>query len=405
MPKIVTPLSDTKIKAAVSKASQLDKEQNLTDGEGLLLRVRKDGKALWMFSYYHPHSGKRKKISFGTYPELSLSDAREKRREARSLVAKYIDPHEHKKEQQEAAKLAYDTTLLHVAEKWFAVKQATITPDYAEDVWRSLKLHIFPSLGKTPISKLTATSVIDVLKPLAAKGSLETVRRVCQRLNEIMIWAVNTGLTHTNQLAGIKHAFEAPKKQNMLTLKPEQLPDLMKALNRASIKLVTRFLIEWQLHTMVRPFEAAGARWDEIDWDNEVWVIPAERMKKKREHVVPLTPQTMSILEELQPISGHREFLFPADRNPKTHANSQTANAALKRMGFGGQLVSHGLRALASTTLNNHGFDADLIEAALAHSSKDQVRAAYNRADYLKRRRDVMIWWSANIVNTTTANY
>ena len=153
---------------------------------------------------------------------------------------------------------------------------------------------------------------------------------------------------------------------------------------------------------MTRPAEAAGARWDEINFEEKLWVIPAERMKKRRAHSIPLTPQTLALLEELKPISGHREYLFPADRDPRTHINNQTANMALKRMGFKDKLVSHGLRALASTTLNENGFNYDLIEAALAHVDKNEVRAAYNRAEYIKRRIPMMAWWSAHIEKCAT---
>ena len=148
---------------------------------------------------------------------------------------------------------------------------------------------------------------------------------------------------------------------------------------------------------MVRPSEAAGARWEEIDIASSVWVIPAHRMKKKREHLVPLTPQTLQILKDIQVSSGRREFIFPSARNPKSPASSAAVNMALRRMGFRGRIVSHGFRALASTTLNEQGFDADIIEAALAHVDKNSVRAAYNRAAYLERRKVLMRWWSAHI--------
>jgi integrase len=240
------------------------------------------------------------------------------------------------------------------------------------------------------------------MKPIVAKGSLETVKRLSQRLNEVINYAVNTGLIQANPLTGIKAAFNKPVKQHMPTLTPEELPELMKAIGYASIKLVTRCLIEWQLHTMSRPSEAARAQWKEIDLENMLWVIPAERMKMKREHIVPITIQSAELLERLKPISGHREFVFPADRNPKKHTNVQTANAALKRMGFHNRLVAHGMRALASTTLNEQGFDGDVVEAALAHVDKNEVRRAYNRADYVERRRVMMDWWSEHIEIAST---
>jgi integrase len=148
---------------------------------------------------------------------------------------------------------------------------------------------------------------------------------------------------------------------------------------------------------MTRPAEAATTRWADIDFDKRIWTIPPERMKKRRPHTIPLTEQALALLEALKPHSGHREYVFPADRNPRTHANSQTANMALKRMGFQDRLVSHGMRSMASTILNEHGWDPELIEVALAHVDKDEVRSAYNRADYIERRRPMMAWWSEHI--------
>lgn len=397
MPKIVTPLTDTQVKQAKAK----DKEYTLPDGYGLELRVRPSGSKRWVFRYQKPFTKQRSNLGLGTYPEVSLADARKIRIDFRKLLKQDIDPNEHKKEHTRQQTEAALNTFAHVAANWFEVKKTQVSEKHAIDLWRSVNNHLIPTIGKMPISKITAPKTIEVLKPIAAKGSLETVKRLSQRLNEIMAFAVNTGLIHANPLAGIRSAFQKPQKQNMPTITPEELPQLMKDISYASIKLVTRYLIEWQLHTMVRPSEAAGAKWSEIDFDNKLWTIPAERMKKKREHLVPLTEQTIDILDRLKPLSGHREYLFPADRNPRNHINEQTANMALKRMGYEKRLVAHGLRALASTTLNQHGFDADVVEAALAHVDKNEVRRAYNRADYLERRRVMMSWWSKHVVGLT----
>jgi integrase len=179
------------------------------------------------------------------------------------------------------------------------------------------------------------------------------------------------------------------------------LGKLMNDLSYASIKVVTRCLIEWQLHTMTRPSESAKAKWSEIDLENKLWTIPAERMKMRLEHKVPLTPQTIEILARLKPISGEREHLFTSYMNHNTHCNVESANKALSRMGYKNKLVAHGLRALASTTLNEQGFDPDVIEAALSHVDKNEVRRAYNRAEYLERRRSLMVWWSEHIENSS----
>ncbi|WIG80757.1 tyrosine-type recombinase/integrase [Photobacterium damselae] len=393
MAKVTTRLTDKEIKS--TKAT--DKEYNLFDGGGLRLRVKPNGAKHWLLNYYRPNSKKRANLSLGKYPDLSLAIARKLSQEARGLLSQSIDPQEDKKRKQQEHKTIHQHTLLNIAKEWFEIKQGDITPDYAVDIWRSLELHIFLYLSDIPVKEITAPQVIELLKPIEAKGSLETVKRLAQRLNEVMNFATNCGLVQANPLTGIKAAFKKPKKENMAALKPAELPELMGAIANASIKRTTRCLIEWQLHTMTRPSEASGARWEEIDWDEKGWTIPAERMKKRREHRIPLTELMLALLEVMKPISGHREFVFPSDRDPKKPCNSQTANMALKRMEFAGRLVSHGLRSLASTTLNEQGFDKDLVEASLAHVDDNQVRSAYNRTDYLERRKPMMYWWSGHI--------
>ena len=393
MAKTTTRLTDKEIKAAKPQ----EKEYNLFDGDGLRLRVKPNGSKHWILNYYRPNSRKRANLSLGKYPDLPLAKARKATMEAKELLAEGIDPQEKRKQEQQEHKAVHQHTFFNVATEWFEIKKGDVTTDYAVDIWRSLELHIFACLGEIPVREITAPQVIELLKPIEAKGSLETVKRLAQRLNEIMNFATNCGLIHANPLTGIKAAFKKPKKENMAALTPTELPELMSAIANASIKRTTRCLIEWQLHTMTRPSEASGARWDEIDLDEKVWVIPAERMKKRREHRIPLTEQMIELLEVIKPISRHREFIFPSDRDPKKPCNSQTANMAIKRMGFAGRLVSHGLRSLASTTLNEQGFESDLIESALAHVDDNQVRSAYNRTDYLERRRPMMCWWGGHI--------
>ncbi|WP_299791621.1 integrase domain-containing protein [uncultured Shewanella sp.] len=388
-------LSDTKIKAAKPR----DKEYNLSDGDGLSLRIRPNGSKIWLFNYRRPITKKRTNLGLGSYPKVTLAKARSDAIEARELLSQNIDPKQHREEQQRQAVLAHANTLETVAREWLEVKKTKVTPDHAHKLFRSLELHIFPALGNKPLHMITAPGVIETLRPLAAKGSLETVKRVCQRLNEVMSYAVNTGKVAHNPLAKISDAFGNHTEKHMPTIKPEQLPEFMLALANASIKRVTHALIEWQLHTMTRPGEAAGARWEEIDRDKMLWVIPAERMKKKKPHTVPLSPHCIALLEKINDISGHREYIFPSDRNPHVHANTSTANVAIKRMGFHGKLVAHGLRALASTTLNEQGFDIELIESCLSHEDKNQVRSAYNRAEYIERRRKLMCWWSEYIID------
>ncbi len=393
-------LTDTEIKRSKPEI----KDKVLSDGDGLQLKVRASGSKLWNFNYRHPITKARVNIGLGNYPDLTLATARKFALEARQLVAQGIDPRLHRDEQRKQQVNIIENTFINVANEWFDVKRHSVTEDYANDIWRSFERHIFPTISQYPISQINAPMIIKLFRPIESAGHLETVRRLTQRINEVMIYAVNTGLIFANPLSGIKAGFKKPQKESMATLKPEELPELMTALANASIKRTTRGLIEWQLHTMTRPNEAAATRWDEFDFDNKVWTIPAERMKRRREHNIPLTDTMIGILQAMHPISGHREYVFPSDRNPKSHSNSQTANMALKRMGFAKRLVSHGLRALASTILNAEGFESDLVEAALSHVDANQVRTAYNRSDFLERRRPMMTWWSEHIDNAAKGN-
>ncbi|EJP9843889.1 tyrosine-type recombinase/integrase [Salmonella enterica] len=384
----------------VLRAKALEKDLTLHDGDGLFLIVKTSGKKLWRFRYQRPATKQRTMMGLGAFPALSLADARGLRAGYLALLANGIDPQIQAEVAEEQQQIALDSIFSTVAANWFKLKSKSVTPDYAKDIWRSLEKDVFPAIGEIPVQQIKARTLIEALEPIKARGALETVRRLVQRINEIMIYAVNTGLIDANPASGIGMAFEKPKKQNMPTLRPEELPKLMHSLVMSNLSVSTCCFIEWQLLTLVRPSEASGARWAEIDLDTKLWTIPAERMKAKREHIVLLSPQALEILDVMKPISAHREHVFPSRNDPKQAMNSQTANAALKRIGFGGKLVAHGLRSIASTAMNEAGFSPDIIEAALAHSDKNEVRRAYNRSTYLEQRKDLMSWWGL-FVNKT----
>jgi len=389
------PLTNTE----VLRAKALEKDLTLHDGDGLFLLVKTNSKKLWRFRYQRPATKQRTMMGLGAFPALSLADARRLRADYLALLANGIDPQVQAEFIEEQQQIALDSIFSTVATNWFQIKSKSVTPDYAKDIWRSLEKDVFPAIGEIPVQQIKARTLVEALEPIKARGALETVRRLVQRINEIMIYAVNTGLIDANPASGVGMAFEKPRKQNMPTLRPEELPKLMRSLFMSNLSVPTRCLIEWQLLTLVRPAEASGARWAEIDLDAKLWMIPAERMKAKREHIVPLSTQALEILEVMQPISAHREHVFPSRNDPKQPMNSQTANAALKRIGYGGKLVAHGLRSIASTALNEAGFNPDVIEAALAHSDKNEVRRAYNRSTYLEQRIDLMNWWGEFVHN------
>ncbi|MES3575781.1 integrase domain-containing protein [Enterobacter cloacae] len=391
MARITPPLTNNEI----LKAKPREKDFTLHDGDGLFLLVKTSGKKLWRFRYQRPGSSSRTNLSLGSYPALTLAAARQIRDQYLATLAQGMDPQQQQQQQQEQEQeqeqeqaseqrqIELDSIFSAVAANWFKMQRKSVTEDYAKDIWRSLDKDVFPAIGAIPVQEIKARTIVEALEPIKARGAIETVRRLVQRINEIMIYAVNTGLIDANPASGVGMAFEKQKKQNMPTLRPEKLPKLMRSLVMSNLSVSTRCLIEWQLLTLVRPSEASGARWQEIDLDAKLWTIPVERMKAKREHIIPLSPQALEILKLMKPISAHREHVFPSRNDLKQPMNSQTANAALKRIGYGGKLVAHGLRSIASTTLNEEGFNGDIIEAALAHTDKNEVRKAYNRNTYL----------------------
>ncbi|WP_438334412.1 integrase domain-containing protein [Edwardsiella tarda] len=389
MARITRPLTNNEI----LKAKPREKDFTLHDGDGLFLLVKTSGKKLWRFRYQRPISGSRTNLSLGSYPALTLAAARQIRDQHLTTLAQGIDPQQQQEQASEQRQIELDSIFSTVAANWFQIKSKSVTEDYAKDIWRSLDKDVFPAIGAIPVQEIKARTIVEALEPIKARGALETVRRLVQRINEIMIYAVNTGLIDANPASGVGMAFEKPKKQNMPTLRPEELPKLMRSITRSNLSIPTRCLIEWQLLTLVRPSEASSTKWEEIDLEKKLWTIPANRMKAKHEHIVPISQQMIEILEIMKPISNHREHVFPSRIKPNNPMNSQTANAAIKRIGFEGTLVAHGLRSIASTCLNEAGFDADVIEAALAHKDSNQVRSAYNRSTYLEQRTELMNWW------------
>ncbi|MBE3471065.1 tyrosine-type recombinase/integrase [Enterobacter cloacae complex sp. P15RS] len=395
MARITRPLTNNEI----LKAKPREKDFTLHDGDGLFLLVKTSGKKLWRFRYQRPGSSSRTNLSLGSYPALTFAVARQIRDQHLTTLAQGMDPQQQQEQASEQRQIELDSIFSTVAANWFQIKSRSVTEDYAKDIWRSLDKDVFPAIGAIPVQEIKARTIVEALESIKARGALETVRRLVQRINEIMIYAVNTGLIDANPASGVGMAFEKPKKQNMPTLRPEELPKLMRSLVMSNLSVTTRCLLEWQLLTIVRPSEASGARWVEIDLDAKLWTIPAERMKAKREHIVPLSSQALDILYVMKPISGHREFIFPSRCDPKQPMNSQTANAPLKRIGYGGKLVAHGMRSIASTAMNEFEFNPDVIEAALAHIDKNEVRRAYNRSVYLTQREELMEWWGKQCVS------
>lgn len=394
MPKTVPPLSVSRINAAKPG----EKVVKLTDGSGLALWILPTGRKVWRIQYRRPHDKKLDTITIGPYPEVGLADARSKRDVIRADLLAGKNPKSSAMAKAEKARHSQVATFRAVATQWNERWRDSVTESYADQVWRVLEANVFPFLGDWPVDQITARMVVDALSPMEARGALVYLQRARHTITQVLAFALARGLVENNVAVGINGAFAQAKPANFRALPPDQLPALVAGLQSDKIETQTYLMIMLQLLTMTRPMEAAGMRWDEIDGD--MWVIPPERMKRRRQHVIPIVPAVASILERMRPISGHREHVFPGRNDPKAHASEGTANVALKRLGI--PTTAHGLRALASTTLHEAGFESAVIEAALAHVDPNKTRAAYNRAEYITQRRQMLEWWAERIKCSST---
>ena len=394
----VKPLNDTQIKNA--KSTGKAGGDWLADGNRLYLVVMPTGNKIWKFRYLTPFKKTKNTYSIGNYPDISLSEARQIRSECQALLAKEIDPNSYRQQQSQQKLTELNNTFEKVAQSWFEYRKtrANFSADYAKDTWRLIERNLLPHFGNLPITQVTAPMALKAFKPLQESGVLETLKRSIQKMNEIMNYALHRDIISSNPVANLSKEFDSPTVQHFKTIRPEDLSEFLMTLNTAQIKLQTRYLILWQLYTMTRPNEAATARYCDIDEKNKIWTIYIQKGIKNselgREHKITLSRQALALLCEIKKLSGGKEYLFPSFSNPKTHTNTQTANAAIKRMGYHGKLVAHGLRSIASTYLNEQGYDKDLIEVALSHINQDRVRMAYNRADYIKQRFVILQAWA-----------
>ncbi len=397
-----TPLTDTQIKQTKPDSKKIIK---LADGEGLQLLIKPTGSKIWHLRYTNPITKNKTTLSFGSYPSVSLANARAQRKEARELLAQSIDPTKHREEEEQRKRFALNNSFKSVFDEWYAIKETNVTLKQSKLIKRAFENHLFKELGAIPIGELKPQYVIEVIKKVEAQGKSDLAKRLCSRINEVMNYAANTGRIGLNPLSGITSAFKKIKTKSHPAIAPEKLPWLLKLINDAELKRVTRCLIEWQLHTITRSNEAASAQWQDIDLDKKLWSIPADVMKMEKPHLIPLTEQSLVLLEILKPITGDSVYLFPSFQRGKKHINKETVNKAFRRMGLKDIQTAHGLRSVASSTLNEQGHDYDVIESALAHIDDNQVRRAYNRTDYMERRRKLMDWWSNHIEECSTGNF
>lgn len=394
MPRITKPLTNTE----VDKAKPKKTEYNLSDGNRLYLRVKPTGAKAWIFNYYHPVTNKRTSLTIGTYPSVSLAQARQKREEYNALLAQGISPKEYEEEQEKLKSGQNENSFLNVALLWKEKRSKEIEPLTMAKNWARLEKYIFPEIGHYPIDEITSPRLIKTVKPLNEKGFNDTLHRLLNLANQILNYAVTLGLIPFNSCIKASDAYHKEPQKNHPAIKPEQLPKLLKDFRDSNRDFLTKVLFRWQLLSMVRPAEAVSVEWSEIDFSKQLWTIPAIKMKKTRQgqfpHTVPLSSLMLEILEELKPITGYNKFVFSHYSKPNQSASKELIANALRKIGYKGIQDSHGLRSIARTYLENQAVDFRLAESCLAHRIGDKTSQAYNRYDYVELRRPVMQLWS-----------
>ncbi len=383
-------LTDTSIRTAKPG----EKIIRLFDGGGLYLEISPAGGKWWRFKYRF--QGKEKRLSLGTYPDTGLKAARAKREELRAMLADGIDPSEARKaaRREEATRAA--NSFEAVAREWFEKHARAWVATHAKDVLRRLEGNLFPELGHRPIDAIDAPELLATVRKIEARGSHDLAHRVLSMSGQVFRYGVATGRCARDVAADLRGALTPNVKKHQAAVRPEELPDLLRKIatyDQEGGDTLTRLALQLLGATFVRTGELLGATWDEFDLDAGLWAIPAGRMKMKAEHIVPLSSQALGILEELRPLGCGSRYLFPGRNRDKPLSNN-TMLFALYRLGYKGRMTGHGFRAVASTVLNESGlFRPDVIERQLAHCERNEVRGAYNRAEYLPERRKMMQWW------------
>lgn len=376
----------------VKNAKPREKTYLLKDGRGLFLEINPKGGKWWRFRY--SFEGKENRLSLGTYPDISLIEARDRRDDARKLLASGINPSDQRR--QEKVESSEELTFEFVAKEWAKKFSDSWTEGHAELTLRRLELNIFPYIGSLNINAITAPVLLECLRRIEARGALEVCRRVRGICSMIFRYAIACGKAERDPAADLLGALAQPKKQHRATITdPGKVGQLMRDIDNCKASLVVYCALRLAPLTFVRPGELRNAEWSEFNLEDAEWRIPAARMKMREQHIVPLSRQSLSILEELRPLTGSGKFLFPSLRTQARVMSDNTINVALRRIGYEkDEICGHGFRAMASTLLNELGWNSDAIERQLAHGERNKVRAAYNHAQLLPERRKMMQAWA-----------
>ncbi|HDX9021742.1 TPA: tyrosine-type recombinase/integrase [Klebsiella oxytoca] len=387
------PLNDMQIRRAKPEA----KAYTLGDGQGLSLLIEPNGSKSWRFRYRF--AGKPKMISLGVYPTITLADARSRRDDARKLVAEGKNPSEVRKEQKIALQTESESAFEKIATEWHQMKSAKWSEGYASDIMEAFQNDIFPYVGTRPIGEIKPLELLNVLRKIEKRGALEKMRKVRQRCSEVFRYAIATGRAEFNPAADLSSALDVHQSNHFPFLKADEIPDFLRALDGYTGSKLVQIATKLLMITGVRTIELRAALWSEFDLDNAIWEIPAERMKMRRAHLVPLSTQALDLLNELKIMSGNYRYVFPRRNDPNKPMSEASINQTIKRLGYDGKLTGHGFRHMMSTLLHEKGFDSVWIETQLAHVDKNSIRGTYNHALYIERRANMLQWYSDYLWN------
>ncbi|MBL8525109.1 MAG: tyrosine-type recombinase/integrase [Betaproteobacteria bacterium] len=391
-------LTDTTVRNAKAK----DKPYKLADERGMFLLVSPNGSKWWRLKYRL--LGKEKLFSLGVYPDIGLKDARKRRDDARALIANGIDPAVNRQVQKAATLERAENSLEVVAREWFAKHSPKWAKSHSSKIIVRLEKDVFPYIGARPIAEVEAPELLKVLQRIESRGAIETAHRAHQTCGQIFRYAIATGRAKRDIAADLRGALQPViSKHHASITEPKAIGALLRAIEGYDGSPFTKCALRLAPLVFLRPGELRHAEWTEIDLDQAQWRIPGEKMKMGVLHIVPLSTQAVAALRDIQPLTGHNRYVFPSVRTSDRPMSENTVNAALRRLGYtNDQMTGHGFRSMASTLLNENGWNRDAIERQLAHGERNEVRAAYNYAEFLPERGDMMQWWADYLQSLAT---
>ena len=386
-------LNDRQIK----NAKPAEKPFKLNDGKGLYLYINTSGGKLWRFDF--SHNGKRKTLSIGKYPTVSLVEARQAAENARRLLVSGQDPSEAKQQEKRERQAAALNTFESIARRWHTDNLHRWKENHAARVLRYFETDVFPAIGAMSIQEIRVSDIKAVIDGVMARGVNNTAEKIREWTGAIFDYAVMLEIVETNPAYSLRKYIPSKQTDHRPALPREELTEFFRRLILAEIEPQNRIALILNMLTFLRSTELRGGQWDEIDFDAAVWTVLAQRMKHEKTapkppHAVPLADWTLELLAELKELTGNTPFLFPSRTKTDGFISDATISRIIERMGYKGRVTPHGFRSLASSVLNEQGFNPDAIERQLAHIENNKIRAAYNRADYLNERKEFMQWYS-----------